>query len=85
MGTPKCAYGDGVCGADSLVSCPLSPTPLCSPTGCLDVPTCPRVGMGRIRRTLEEAISPLECYHIPTIGQGIYDELGVTPLVANHF
>lgn len=41
--------------------------------------------MGRIKRTLEEAISPLECYHIPTIGQGICDELGVTPLVANHF
>lgn len=60
--TPKCTYGDRVYGTDSPASCWMSlSTPLCSPTSCLGVLTCSRVGMGPVRRTLEEAISLSEC------------------------
>lgn len=60
-GIPKCAWGDRVCGADSPASCLRLPTPLGNPIPCLGVPTCPKVGMGLTRRTLEEVISLLGC------------------------
>lgn len=50
---------------------------------CLGVPTCPRVGMGLVRRNLDEAISLPEYWHIPSICQGICNELGATTLEAN--